>query len=187
MYSPVLTKFSPIPINTQHPNPILAQHQGTESHQGSSQLESATSQLILPSSGFCGKSTSTASLGTPSPAFVTAQVTPTTAFRQGRTDPRGARTSRDPSLSQEPSQPWGHSGSRRAWPCPTLTLLTPKAVTEDTVSDKATTWHRKGWKPTTFPHVPFLSTVPVSLSAHSHWNLWVTRFCVTSKKAPQAG
>lgn len=103
MYSPVLTKFSPIPINTQHPNPTLAQHQGTESHQGSFQLEAATSQLILPSSGFCGKSKSTASLGTPSPAFVTAQVTPTTAFMQGRMDPRGARTSRTSSLSQEPS------------------------------------------------------------------------------------
>lgn len=113
-----------------------------------------------PSSGFCGKSKSTASLGTASPVCVTAQVTPTTASRQGRTDPRGAKTSRDPSLSQEPPQRWGHSGPEK---CPALTLLTPKAVIENTAGDKATTWHRKGWKPTTFPHVPFLSTVPVSL------------------------
>lgn len=142
--SPVLTKFSP---STQTPAWLSTRALRAIRNQ----LEAATAQLILPRAGFCGKPKSTASLGTPSPAFVTAQVTPTTAPRQGRTDPRGARTSRDPSLSQDPEE------------CPALTLLTPKAVTEVTVSDKVTTWHRKGWKPRTFPHVPFLSTVPVSL------------------------
>lgn len=65
-----------------HPAP--KHHPGTESHQGPSQLEAATSQLILPSTGFCDESQSVPGDTQPCVCHCTGGSKHSTQARQGR-------------------------------------------------------------------------------------------------------
>lgn len=162
MCSPVLSKVSP---STQTLSWLSTRAlRATRAHPSWKQPH--------PSTGFWGKSKSSASLGTASPVLVTAQVTPPQHPDKAGQIQGVQGTSRDPCLSLRGHHSPGDIQDPEE--CPALTLLTPRAATEVTVSDKVTTWHRKGWKPRTFPHVPFLCTVPVSLvlTASGICGLW---------------